>query len=113
MPESLAPLSLLCGETRTPAHFRDEPTEGDRAGVRELTAATGFFSDEEVAVAVELVEARPAQGLASGYRFFFAERGTTWRATSATAPSRSPGRASTSTGSPSGPPCNGRVWAAG
>ena len=75
MPESLAPLALLCGETRTPAHFRDEPTEGDRAGVRELTAATGFFSDEEVAVAVELVEARLAQGLASGYRFLFAQRG--------------------------------------
>lgn len=75
MPESLAPLALLRGETRPPAHFREEPTEGDRAAVRELTAATGFFSDEEVAVAVELVEARLAQGLASGYRFLFAERG--------------------------------------
>ncbi len=73
MPESLAPLALLRGETRPPLRFRDEPTDGDRAAVRELTAATGFFSDEEVAVAVELVEDRLAKGLASGYRFLFAE----------------------------------------
>ncbi len=76
MPESLAPFALLRGETRPPLplRFRDEPTGDDRAMVRALTAATGFFSAEEVAVAVELVEARLAQGLASGYRFLFAER---------------------------------------
>jgi ribosomal protein S18 acetylase RimI-like enzyme len=74
MPESLAPLSLLRGESRPPLPLRDEPTDRDRAAVRELAAATGFFSDEEVAVAVELVEARLTQGLASGYRFLFAER---------------------------------------
>lgn len=74
MPESLAPLVLLRGESRLPLRFRDQPTDRDRAAVRELTIATGFFSDEEVAVAVELVEARLVQGLASGYRFFFAER---------------------------------------
>ena len=70
MPESLAPLGLLRGET---VRLRDEPAAGDRAAVRDLTGATGFFSDEEVAVAVELVEARLAQGLASGYRFLFAD----------------------------------------
>ncbi len=70
MPESLAPLGLLRGET---LRLRDEPAEGDRAAVRALTSTTGFFSDEEVAVAVELVEARLAQGLASGYRFLFAD----------------------------------------
>ena len=70
MPESLAPLGLLRGEA---LRLRDEPAEGDRAAVRALTSATGFFSDEEVAVAVELVEARLAQGLASGYRFLFAD----------------------------------------
>jgi D-alanine-D-alanine ligase len=74
MPESLAPLALLRGEPRPALLLRDEPADGDRAAVRELTVATGFFSDEEVAVAVELVEARLAQGLASGYRFLFAER---------------------------------------
>ena len=35
---------------------------GDRAAVRNLTASTGFFSADEVAVAVELVEARLARG---------------------------------------------------
>jgi D-alanine-D-alanine ligase len=74
MPESLAPLALLRGEHRPALLLRDEPADSDRVAVRELTVGTGFFSDEEVAVAVELVEARLAQGLASGYRFLFAER---------------------------------------
>jgi GNAT superfamily N-acetyltransferase len=74
MPESLAPLALLRRETGPPLRFRDEPTADDRAAVRGLASATGFFSDEEVAVVVELVEARLAQGLVSGYRFLFAEQ---------------------------------------
>jgi len=57
----------------TPVRFRDEPDERDRLAVRDLTAATGFFSADESAVAAELVEARLAQGPASGYRFIFAE----------------------------------------
>src|SRR5215475_14734548 len=69
MPESLAPLIV----PRPPLRLREEPTDRDGAAVRELTAGTGFFSDEEVAVAVELVDARLAQGLASGYRFLFAD----------------------------------------
>ena len=73
MLESLAPLTILRGETRLPLDLRDEPADGDGAAVRELTSATGFFSDDEVAVAVELVETRLAQGLASGYRFLFAD----------------------------------------
>ena len=73
MPESLAPLALLRGETPPPLRFRDEPVDRDRATVRELTTATGFFSSEEVAVAVELIDARLVQGLASGYRFLFAD----------------------------------------
>src|SRR5262249_31603480 len=72
MPESLAPLLASRDHRRLP-RFRDEPTDRDRAARRELTAETGFFSDEEVAVAVELVEARLAQGLASGYQFLFAD----------------------------------------
>jgi GNAT superfamily N-acetyltransferase len=73
MPESLAPLLIVPGDRRAPRTFREEPAAGDCSAVRELTAATGFFSEEEVAVAVELVEARLAQGLASGYRFLFAD----------------------------------------
>ena len=71
MPESLAPRIV----PRPPLRLREEPTARDGAAVRALTATTGFFSDEEVAVAVELVDARLAQGLASGYRFLFADGG--------------------------------------
>jgi GNAT superfamily N-acetyltransferase len=45
----------------------------DRRRVRELVSASGFFSPEEVAVAVELVDERLAKGPASGYDFVFAE----------------------------------------
>ncbi|MGH6962593.1 MAG: GNAT family N-acetyltransferase [Dongiaceae bacterium] len=78
MPESLATVIVLRGEAagaqvRPPARFRDAPEDSDRAAVRDLTSSTGFFSDDEVAVAVELVEARLAQGPASGYHFLFAD----------------------------------------
>ncbi|HUL06977.1 MAG TPA: GNAT family N-acetyltransferase [Candidatus Acidoferrum sp.] len=75
MPESLGSLLVAHGDERARAAFREEPVARDANAVRELTAATGFFSDEEVAVAIELVEARLAQGLASGYRFLFADGG--------------------------------------
>lgn len=74
MPESLAPLTSARAAAPAPVRLRDAPTDGDQGAVRELTAATGFFSDEEIAVAVELVAARLGQGLASGYRFIFLER---------------------------------------
>jgi len=54
--------------------FRDEPLGSDRGAVRGLAASTGFFSPEEVDVAVELVDAHLAQGPASGYRFVFADQ---------------------------------------
>lgn len=53
--------------------FRDEPRAADLSQVREIVAATGFFSAEEVAVAVELLDDRLARGPASDYRFLFAE----------------------------------------
>jgi ribosomal protein S18 acetylase RimI-like enzyme len=75
MPGSLAPLTSGVAAAPAPMRLRDIPTDADRRAVRELAASTGFFSDGEIAVAVELVEARLSQGLASGYRFIFAERG--------------------------------------
>jgi len=54
--------------------WRDEVTAEDRAIVRRLCASTGFFSDEEIEIAVQLVEERLAKGLASGYHFLFAQR---------------------------------------
>jgi len=48
---------------------------GDTAAVRALVAATGFFRDDEVDVAAELVAERLSRGVASGYHFVFAEIG--------------------------------------
>lgn len=45
----------------------------DREGVRHLVAAAGFFSAQEVEIAVELVEDALALGDASEYRFVFAD----------------------------------------
>ncbi|MBN2450371.1 MAG: GNAT family N-acetyltransferase [Lentisphaeria bacterium] len=55
--------------------LREEPVPSDRARVRDLIDATGFFLPHEVPVAVELVEERLARGLDSGYHFVFAESG--------------------------------------
>jgi len=55
--------------------FRGEVTPGDRQAVGRLVRATGFFSEEEIGIAVELVEERLAKGDASGYFFLFAEAG--------------------------------------
>jgi GNAT superfamily N-acetyltransferase len=55
--------------------FREEVTPGDRHAVDRLVRATGFFSEEEIGIAVELVEERLAKGDASGYFFLFAEEG--------------------------------------
>lgn len=40
-----------------------------------MTAASGFFRPEEVAVAAELADERLAKGVASGYLFVFAQEG--------------------------------------
>jgi ribosomal protein S18 acetylase RimI-like enzyme len=72
MPQSVTSIAAAGGDA---AHFREEPTPDDPRAVRDLVSSTTFFSDAEIAVAVELVETRLAQGLASGYRFIFAERG--------------------------------------
>jgi GNAT superfamily N-acetyltransferase len=45
----------------------------DARAVRALVAATGFFSDEEQDVAVELVDEALSRGKASGYEFVFAD----------------------------------------
>ena len=55
--------------------FRQEARETDAQAVRELTASTGFFTDAESDVAVELVEERLHKGEGSGYYFLFAEHG--------------------------------------
>ena len=53
--------------------FREEVVPGDVEAVRAMVAATGFFSEEEVAIAAELVQERLEEGPSSGYEFVMAE----------------------------------------
>lgn len=58
---------------KTELTFRTVPGPGDPALIKEIVSSTGFFREDEIAVAVELVEERLAKGEASGYEFIFAE----------------------------------------
>ena len=53
--------------------LREEIRPEDRQAVDRVVRATGFFSEEEIGIAVELVEERLARGDTSGYFFIFAE----------------------------------------
>lgn len=53
--------------------YRRDPTPADAAAIREIVASSGYFNEEEIAIAVELVEERLARGEASGYDFLFAD----------------------------------------
>jgi len=55
--------------------YREEVTPEDRQAIGRLVRATRFFSEEEIGIAVELVEERLAKGDASGYFFLFTEEG--------------------------------------
>jgi GNAT superfamily N-acetyltransferase len=55
--------------------YRQTVREEDRDAVGRLVRSTGFFSKEECAIAVELVDESLARGSASGYFFLFAEAG--------------------------------------
>jgi ribosomal protein S18 acetylase RimI-like enzyme len=54
--------------------WRNVVQQSDAEAVRRLVADTGFFSHEEVLVAVELVDETLAQGNASGYEFLFLDQ---------------------------------------
>ncbi len=53
--------------------YRQEVRPEDLESIGRLVRATGFFSEEEHLIAVELVDERLAKGEASGYFFLFAE----------------------------------------
>jgi ribosomal protein S18 acetylase RimI-like enzyme len=55
--------------------YRQDVRPEDREAVGRHVRATGFFSEEEHLIAVELVDERLAKGDASGYFFLFAEEG--------------------------------------
>ncbi len=54
--------------------FRYDPVPDDVKEVRGLVAATGFFREDEVEIAAQLVEERLKKGPASGYYFILASK---------------------------------------
>jgi ribosomal protein S18 acetylase RimI-like enzyme len=53
--------------------FRSAVKSNDPAVVEAIVRSTEFFREDEIPVAVELVEERLKKGVASGYEFLFAE----------------------------------------
>ncbi len=53
--------------------YRQEVCPADQEAVRTLVSSSGFFSAEEILIAVELVAERLSQGEKSGYSFLLAE----------------------------------------
>ena len=53
--------------------IREEPTESDINAIEDIIQSTGFFREDEILIAVELVKERLVKGLASGYEFLFAD----------------------------------------
>ena len=53
--------------------FRESIKKEDIEIVREIVSSTGFFSEDEINIAAELVEERYLKGEASGYFFLFAD----------------------------------------
>ena len=56
--------------------YRQTVRPEDREAVGRLVHTTGFFSQEECAIAMELIDDRLARGKACGYYFLFAEEGS-------------------------------------
>lgn len=54
-------------------YFRRNVKHEDVETVRKIVTSTGFFSAEEIEIAVELVSENLEKGQASGYDFLFAE----------------------------------------
>lgn len=61
--------------TDTRIRYRSRAQAADVTELRKLVALTGVFDRVELAIAVELIDARVRLGARSGYSFFFAERG--------------------------------------
>lgn len=53
--------------------FREETRPVDADDVRRIVESTGFFTRDEVEVALELVQERLSKGAPSGYHFIFSE----------------------------------------
>jgi D-alanine-D-alanine ligase len=70
-----APAAAVAGVAAAAAwRYRYEVESADCDRIRALAAATGFFHDDEVEIAVELADERVRKGAASGYEFVLAEQ---------------------------------------
>jgi GNAT superfamily N-acetyltransferase len=54
--------------------LREDVKNEDVGAIRNIVTSSGYFHDEEIGTAVELIEERLAKGLKSGYYFIFADR---------------------------------------
>jgi ribosomal protein S18 acetylase RimI-like enzyme len=61
-------------------NLRQSTRRSDVDAVRTIVSSTGFFSDAEIDIAVELIEDNLARGEESGYHFLFADDPATDRA---------------------------------
>ena len=61
------------GMPKIKSNFRYDIVPADVSRVKEIVESTGFFSAEEVNIAVELANERLQKGGDSGYHFIFAE----------------------------------------
>jgi ribosomal protein S18 acetylase RimI-like enzyme len=53
--------------------YRDQPIPSDVSSIQNIVRSSGFFSAEEVEMAVELVQENLSKGESSGYYFLFVE----------------------------------------
>lgn len=72
-PQKTEPSSSVKRRPAPTITWRYEVTPADVAAIRAVTAATGYFHEDEIDVAAELVEERLAKGAASGYEFVLAD----------------------------------------
>jgi ribosomal protein S18 acetylase RimI-like enzyme len=54
--------------------WREQPLPSDVSDIEDIVLSSGFFSKEEVSIAVELIEERLLKGPESGYCFLFLEK---------------------------------------
>lgn len=59
---------------KKPIHYREEVSRADIRNARKILESSGFFSEEEVEIAVQCVQERLDKGTQSGYDFLFVER---------------------------------------